>query len=228
MRLRRFLARHEAEIGRPLSVLHNRYGWGTVLLVGLVWIAICGLFLLHPDFSALQKVAACGISGLAGLAVLLLTAGEVLVVCERGMVFGPSGPLRRPFVVTYGQITVGSMVPVHRSRLYPRTTGKFGRTSTIRNPAWVNHGLHFVGPSPQEAGRPGSSFSTRGARSIDDRCIWFVGTGKTPPEQVTAMIAQAARAAGWRQFASATAAARPRELTGRRGDAPRLLPGYRA
>jgi predicted membrane metal-binding protein len=229
VRLRTFLRRNEAETGRALSVHHNRYGIGTVLGAFVLWLVCSALFLLNPEMGVLATLLAAVLLGAVAIAALVLLSGEILVVCERALVLGNANLWRTPFVIRYDQITVGSMVPVHRSRLYARTTGQHGRTSTIRNPAWVNQGIHLVGPAPAEALRSGralGAMTTGSGRSIDHRWIWFAGTGSAPPEQVTAQIAQAAGACGLDRFARATATAPPRELTGRRADAPRLLPGF--
>ncbi|GAA1490873.1 hypothetical protein [Brachybacterium sacelli] len=231
MSLHGFLRRNGGEIGRPLTIYRNGYGAGTVIGAVVLWIACSVLFLLHPDLGPVQKALAVVILAVVVVAALLLMAGEVLVVAERGLALGTSNLGRSPFVVRYDQITVGSVVPVHRSRLYARTTGRYGMTSTVRNSAWINQGIYFVGPSARDARRTGAvrgALSTSSGGSIDGRHFWFAGTGSTPPEQVTAQIAQAAGTIGLQQFARATAAAPPRELTGKRADAARLLPGFPA
>ncbi|HLR94419.1 MAG TPA: hypothetical protein VK053_07840, partial [Jiangellaceae bacterium] len=61
--------------------------------------------------------------------------------------------------------------------------------------------------------------------TVDGRYIWFGGTTDVP-QRTTELIAQAAQRQGLQQLAAATATAPPRELTGQRKDAARLLPGF--
>lgn len=229
MTLRGFLDGHRAELGAPLRVFRNRYGIGTVVIAVGIWLAIALVMVLVPDVPIAGRVVVIGVAAGFAAAVLLLTAGEVVAVCERGLALGPSGVLRRPLLVRYDQITPGSLVPVHRARRYAATTGHRHQTAIIRNLGWVDRGIHFVGPSANEARRGGLPILARNhQRSFDGRWIWFMGTGSTLPEQVTALIAEAAGRSGRPDLADAALAAPPRELTGRRGDAPRLLPGYGA
>ncbi|APX33003.1 hypothetical protein BH708_10125 [Brachybacterium sp. P6-10-X1] len=231
MTLHRFLERHRDELGAPVQIHHNRFGPGTVLVGVGIWL-LCGAFLLlAPDLPVGGLVAVLSILALAVAAVLVLMLGEVVVVCERGLVLGPTGLFRRPFLVRYDQITPGSLVPVHRARRYTSTTGRKNRTAIVRNFEWVSRGIHFVGPAAGDAlrggGRPGI-IATNHQRSVDGRWIWFLGTGSTAPETVTAQIAQASGRAGFSELARATATAPPRALSGRRADVARLLPGYPA
>lgn len=229
MSLRRALRRSAHEVGAPLHTSRSSFGCGTLVGALVVWAVLSALFLLSPDLPLWGGIGASAVLALAAAAVLVMNSGEVLVVCERGLVLGPTALWFTPFVIRYDQITVGSVVPVLRSRLYARTTGEYGRTSTVRNPAWVNQGVHLVGPSPRSALRGGGPRITAGTiRSFDQRWIWFAGTASTPPGEVTALIARAAHHAGHPQLAAATAAAAPRELTGRRGERHLLLPGYPA
>lgn len=229
MILRRFLDEHRIELGAPLQVIRNRFGIGTVLIAVGIWLAIALAMVLVPDVPIAGRIVVIGVAAGFAAAVLLLTAGEVVAVCEHGLALGPAGPLRRPLLVRYDQITPGSLVPVHRARRYAATTGHRHQTAIIRNLGWVDRGIHFVGPPANEARRGGIPIlASNHQRSFDGRWIWFMGTGSTPPEQVTAAIAEAAGRSGHRDLANAAIAAPPRELTGRKGDAPRLLPGYRA
>lgn len=229
MTLRGFLDGHRAELGAPLRVFRNRYGIGTVVIAVGIWLAIALVMVLVPDVPIAGRVVVIGVAAGFAAAVLLLTAGEVVAVCERGLALGPSGVLRRPLLVRYDQITPGSLVPVHRARRYAATTGHRHQTAIIRNLGWVDRGIHFVGPSANAARRGGLPIlASNHQRSFDGRWIWFMGTGSTLPEQVTALIAEAAGRSGRPDLADAALAAPPRELTGRRGDAPRLLPGYGA
>ncbi|NMA76609.1 MAG: hypothetical protein GX960_05025, partial [Actinomycetales bacterium] len=102
--------------------------------------------------------------------------------------------------------------------------------STVRRSAWTRHGIHFVGPSPKDARRHNALLAPLQdppPRSVDRRWVWFAGTGPTPPEQVTARIAQAAGASGADPLARATAAAPVRALSGSPADAAAHLPGLR-
>lgn len=229
MTLRGFLRRHAGELGAPLVTCRNSFGWGTALGAFVLWVVLGALFLLNPEIAPGPALLMTAVLAVVAVVILLLNSGEVLVVCERALVVGPTALWLTPFVIRYDQITVGSVAPVLRSRLYGRTTGQFGRTSTVRNPAWVTQGIHFVGPSPRSALRSGGGpgrFTFGPIRSIDGRWIWFAGTSSTPPAQVTALIAQAAHRAGLAQLAAATAAAQPRALTGKKAERHLLLPGY--
>lgn len=232
MTLRRFLSRHHAELGAPLTICRNRFGIGTVLVAVGIGVLGGALILAATAGGSLgARAAALAVLAAAIGTVLLLMSGEVVVVCEGGLVLGPTGVLRSPFLVRYEQITPGSLVPVHGARKYSRTTGRRGQNTLVRTFDWTQRGIHFVGPSAGEALREGRHFAGLmrvRERSFDGRWIWFLGTGSTPPEQITAQIAQAAGRRGLRQLAAAAAAAPPRVLTGRREDRARLLPGYPA
>jgi len=226
--LQGFLRRNEQEIGQPLAIHRNRYGIGTVIGAIALFLALNGLYQLNTEAGPTESVLAAAIFLLITVVILILLAGEVLVVCERALVLGPT-ILRSPFVIRYDQIGVGSLVPVTRARRYALTTGEHGRTSAVRNPAWITQGIHFVGPSPRDSQRQGrlrGALTWAPTRSIDNRWIWFAGTSSTPPGEVTATIAEAAHRAGLESLAAATAAAPVRELTGGKGDPARLLPGY--
>lgn len=232
MTLHRFLSRHHAELGAPLTICRSRFGLGPVLVAVGIGV-LGGALILAATAEGPQgaRVAALMVLVAAIGAVLLLMSGEVVVVCEGGLVLGPTGLFRSPFLVRYAQITPGSLVPVHGARKYSRTTGTRGQNSLVRTFDWTERGVHFVGPSGREALREGEHFAGLmrvRERSFDGRWIWFLGTGSTPPEQITAQIAAAAGRAGYTQLADATASAPPRVLTGRREDRARLLPGYGA
>ncbi|PWH06365.1 hypothetical protein DEO23_05145 [Brachybacterium endophyticum] len=87
-----------------------------------------------------------------------------------------------------------------------------------------------MGPSPKEARRHRAVLAPLQdppPRSIDGRWVWFAGTGSTAPDQVTEQIARAVKGSGATELARATGSVTVRELTGKREDAARQLPGFR-
>lgn len=223
--------RHQEEVGGIIAVHSDRPGPLVVGLFVLVWLAMSGLTLINPPDSPVLAVIPALVFALILGGILLVVSGERLVVCERGLVIGSVAPGLRPSVVRYEQIVPGSVVPVTGARRYGRETGT-GQLpqSTVRRSAWTGRGVHFVGPSPRDARRHRAAIAALQdppPRSVDGRWVWFAGTSSTPPEQVTAQIAQAAGAIGLDQLAQATAAAPVRELSGNPADASRHLPGLR-
>lgn len=223
--------RHREEIGEVLAVHADRPG---PLVVGgavAVWLLFSGLTLIDPPESAVLALAPTVVFGLLTGLVLLHLSGERLIVGERGLVLGSVAPGMRPSVIRYEQIVPGSLVPVTGARRYAAETGTGGLPqSTVRRSAWTRRGIHFVGPSPQEARRHRAvlaALQDPPPRSVDGRWVWFAGTGSTPPERVTARIVRAAEASGAGQLARASADAPVRELTGDPADAAHHLPGLR-
>lgn len=223
--------RHRDEVGEVLAVHADRPGPFVIGGFVLAWLLFSGLTLINPGESPVLAAAPTVIFALLFGLVLLYVSGERLIVCERGLVLGSVAPGLRPSVIRYEQIVPGSMVPVTGARRYAAETGTGGfPQSTVRRSAWTRQGLHFVGPSPQEARRHNALLAPLQdppPRSVDGRWVWFVGTGPTRPEQVTAQIAQAAGTCGAVQLAQATSAAPVRELSGNPADAARHLPGLR-
>ena len=238
MTARRKARRHRDEVGEVLAVHSDRPGPLVVGIFVLVWALFSGLTLINPGENALFIIGPIATFALIFGLILLYISGDRLVVCERGLVIGSVAPGLRPYVIRYEQIVSGSVVPVTGARKYGRETGHSGfPQSTVRRSAWTGRGVHFVGPSPKEARRHNALLAPLQdppPLSIDGRWVWFAGTSSTPPEQVTARIAQAAgslaRSVGAErlaQLAHATGQAPVRELTGNPADAARQLPGLR-
>lgn len=227
MTVRRWLRRHRSTLGRPIEVHRSRPGILTLLVLVTMWsIAPIGV-LVNPDPDLLANLVFPVIWGAILLAALVMMSGEVLVVCEQGVLVGSIVPFQRPCAIPYSQITPGSVVPVTRARKFSATTGRFYPTATTRTGWWVSTAVAFVGPSPDEArGKPLGPRGGSGLRSVDGRWFWFVGTGRRRPDVVTQQIGHAAGRAGLHRLADATLAAPPRALNGARADAARLLPGY--
>lgn len=221
--------RHRDEVGAVLAVHADRPGPFVVAGFVAVWLLFSALTLLNPAENPVLALAPTVVFALLFALVLLYVSGERLIVCERGLVLGSVAPGLRPSVIRYEQIVPGSLVPVSGARRYAAETGTGGfPQSTVRRSAWTRQGIHFVGPSPKDARRHSALLAPLQdppPRSIDGRWVWFAGTGSTPPEQVTARIAQAAGASGAVPLAQATAAAPPRALTGSPADASAHLPG---
>lgn len=221
--------RHRGELGAVVAGYRDR---PPVLVIGAfvaLWLLFSGLTLINPGETILLAMAPTVIFAILFWVTLLYVGNERLLVCERGLVIGSFAPGLRPYVVRYDQIVPGSVVPVTGARQYAGETGSgsLGQ-STVRRNAWTRQGVHLVGPSPKVARRHRARFATvldPPPRSVDGRWVWFVGTGSTPPEQVTARIAQAAGVSGAAELARATASAPVRELSGKPADASRHLPG---
>jgi hypothetical protein len=162
--------------------------------------------------------------------MMWVIARETLVVCERGLLLGGLNRPRPPvLLVRYDQIVPGSLVPVTGVRRYSALTGRSARYEALRMPVGTTNGIHFVASDPAGARRPPSarhSFQLPAVRSFDGRWIWFATTGRTPPAEVIAEIARAARRLGLHALADAAVAADTRELTKNPADRHRLLPGY--
>jgi hypothetical protein len=187
------------------------------------------VFLVIPWFDLWAAVTFAVITGIVLGWLLVFSALEPLVVCERGLVLGmrqhPGAPR---FVVRYEQIVPGSLVPVTRAQNYRALTRPPGASQTLRVLTGTTQGLHFVGPEAQEATRPRTarpSLVSTAMRAIDGRTVWFASTGRTPPSSVAAEIAQAARRLGLTHLADAAEAAPTRALTRKPADRHRLLPG---
>lgn len=229
MTVRSALNRHRAELGTAVAVHRSRPGAGTILLLVLVALLMPVATAVAPGTAGGVEVLLSAVWVLLVVAAYVILGGETLAVCERGLLIGSTAPFMRPYVIRYDQVTPGSVVPVTGARRYGASTGVLRAPVSIRTAPWVVRGVHLVGPSIPEARRSMALLSRINgfeARSFDGRWIWFAGTGSTPPEQVTAQIAEAAGRAGLLQLAAATAAAPPRALTGNRADRARLLPGY--
>lgn len=229
MRARAAARRHREELGEVLSVRSDRPGPGTIALVVLVWMIFSGLTLIAPGETVLLAVAPTVVFGVLAAALLVMIGGERLVVCERGLLVGSVAPGLRPSVLRYEQLVPGSVVPVTGAGRYGRETGAGAlASSTVRRSPWTRRGIHLVGPSAAEARRHRAlvaPLQDPPPRSVDGRWVWFVGTGSTPPEQVTAEIARAAGTLGRDALAQATASAPVRRLSGDPADAARQLPG---
>jgi hypothetical protein len=214
----RALRRHRDLLGAALSVHRSRPGPGTVLCAALLWGLAPAAILVNPDPNLWANIAFPVLWGVLVLLGLALISGEVLVVCERGLLVGSTAPFQRPSAIPYARIQPGSLVPVTGARRFSSSTGRFYPTSSTRTGWWVSTAVSFVGSMPERG---------PGLASVDGRCLWFVGLGRSAPERVTAEIGHAAGRAGHFQLANAALAAPPRELTGRKADTARLLPGYR-
>ena len=221
--------RHRDELGGVVAGYWDR---PTPLVIGAfvaLWLLFSGLTLVNPGETTLLAVAPTVTFAILFSVALLYVGNERLLVCERGLIIGSFAPGVRPYVVRYDQIVPGSVVPVTGARRYARETGSGGLAqSTVRRNVWTRQGVHLVGPSPKVARRHRARFATvqdPPPRSVDGRWVWFAGTGSTPPEQVTAQIAQAAGVSGAVELAQTTASAPVRELSGDPADASRHLPG---
>lgn len=231
MSVRSAARRHREELGEVLAVASDRPGPLVIGLAVALWAAFSALTLIRPAETALMALTPSLVFAVLLVLVLLLVSGERLLVCERGLVIGSVAPGLRPYVLRYAQIVPGSVVPVTGAGRYGPETGTGALPqSTVRRSAWTRQGVHLVGPSAQEARRHRAVLAPLQdppPRSIDGRWVWFAGTGRTPPERITAVIARAAGACGAAPLARATAAAPVRALTGRREDCAAHLPGTR-
>lgn len=230
MSVRSEARRHRDEVG---DVVAEYWDKPTRLTVGVFvgsWLFLSGLTFFHPGETVLLAVSPTIVFGILLAVFLLYWGNERLVVCERGLLIGSFAPGLRPYVIRYDQIVPGSVVPVTRARRYAKETEQGELPfSTVRITPWSRQAVYLVGPSPRDARRHRAKFAQTldpPPLTFDGRWTWFTGIGPTPPEQVTARIAQAASAAGAVQLAQATAAATVRELTGNPADAPRQLPGF--
>lgn len=229
MSLRRFLTRNREEIGETLSIHRAGVNHRSILGMLLIWGTCTLLFLLKPSIP-LQGVAIASVLTAVLCAVLLAwLSRESLVVCEKTLVVGNPVSFSPLFVIEYGRIDPGSLVPVTRAHHYIALTRPPGPSTPLRAIMGTRQGIHFVGPDPTEAKRPRSardSLRSTSVRSITGNTIWYAGSGATPPAEVTARIAQAARRQGLTALAEAAAAAQPRALTRNPADRHILLPGY--
>jgi len=222
------LRRHHHEVGAPLAVHRHRIGTAPIVIAIVIWVLITIPLLLSPATGAAVAAGIAFVLALLLGAAVYLSGGEILAICERGVVLGSVAPLRSLFVVRYDQMTPGSVVPVVRSRLFARTLNIYSVIVSVRNVSTVTQGVYFVGPSPLQCRRPAlplPSLARPAPLTVDGRYIWFGGTTDVP-QRTTELIAQAAQRQGLQQLAAATATAPPRELTGQRKDAARLLPGF--
>jgi len=224
--------RHRQELGRALHFHADRPGPATVLGIVLAWLGMCGLTLINPAESIALTIAPSMTFTLMWGLILLYLSGERLVVCERGMIIGSTAPFVHPYVVRYDEINPGSLVPLLGAQRYAKETemGDFPQ-STVRRYWWTRRGIHFVGPSAADARRRRALLAVvmdPPPRSVDGRWLWFAGTGRTSPGQVSAQIAQAAGDSGAVALAQAAAHVPVRELSGDPADAPAHLPGTRA
>lgn len=165
------------------------------------------------------------VMGVLVLGVYGLIRGETLAVCERGLLIGSTAPFLRPYALRYEEIMPGSITPVTGTRRIGLSLGipPMGIYPTIRSGAWIHQGVYLVGPPPLQ---PQFSRARVLRRTADGRAwIWFAGTGRTPPEQVSAQIATAAGRAGFTQLADGAARAVPQQLTGSVDQARQILPG---
>lgn len=227
---RRAARRHHPEVGDVLAVHADRPGPLVVGGLVLAWLVFSGLTLIQPGETLAIAIAPTVAFALGFGLLLLYLSGERLIVCERGLLLGSVAPGLRPYVVRYDQIVPGSMVPVTGARRYDAHTGTGAAPqSTVRRSFWTQRGIHFVGPSAKDARRHRALFAVMQdppPRARDNRWVWFAGTGATPPEYVTAQIAEAARTGGAIHLAESTASSPVRELSGNAADASRDLPGF--
>lgn len=223
---------HRQELGATLHVHADRPGPVTTLCIVVAWLLFCGLTLIDPGRTLLFAIGpSIAFTVIWGL-ILLYLSGERLLVCERGLIIGSVAPFLRPYVVRYDQITPGSIAPVTGAQRYAAEADAAGfPQSTVRRYWWTRRGVHLVGPSAAEARRHRAVMAIvldPRPRSIDGRWLWFAGTGRRAPEQVTAQIAEAAHRSGATALAQATAGAPVRELSGKPADAAAHLPGLPA
>ena len=229
MGLKRFLNDHRDELGTPLSIHRAGLTLRLFLTVVAPWVVGVALFLVLPWFGLWEPIAFAVVTGVILRWLLVFSAAEPLVVCERGLMLGmrqhPGAPR---FVVRYEQIVPGSLVPVTRAQNYRALTRPPGAPQTLRVLAGTTQGLHFVGPEAEEAIRPRGArpaVPSTAMRAVDGRTVWFASTGRTPPSTVAAEIALAARRLGLTHLADATESAPTRALTRNPADRHRLLPG---
>ncbi|UFU01760.1 hypothetical protein LQF12_09525 [Ruania suaedae] len=207
MSVRRAVERHRAGLGASVAVYRSRPGAGTYLAALVLWLLMVAGVLINPDPELVHNVVPLVVWGSILAGILAMLGGEVLIVCERGLLVGSTAPLLRPRPVPYDRIVPGTVVPVLRPWRLTATTGLFWPRPTTRTAWWNRSAVSFVQAMPWPL-------------------WWFVGTGRADPGQVSAEIAAAARRAGFTDLAEATVAAPRRTLTGRREDAALLLPGF--
>lgn len=223
--------RHQDELGGALAVHRERPGPVPIAIAVVLVLIATALTLLNPDptIGLIGTLLPGIVFAVLAVLILMLVGGETLIVCERGLILGSTALWLQPSVVRYEQIVPGSVVPVLTSALrLARETSAGGPNSAFRTAWWTRRGVAFVGPSAASARRrraPLASLLDHGPNTVDDRHLWFIATGRTAPEAVTAQIARAADAAGFGPLARATAGAPVRRLTGRPADAARQLPG---
>ncbi|MFD1719491.1 hypothetical protein [Georgenia deserti] len=213
MSLPRALRAHRRELGDAVTVYRNRPGAVTYVIAFLLWAVMPVGVIVNADEQMVANVLPPVIWGVIVIVIVVMLGGEVLVVCERGLVVGSVAPLLRPSAVPYAHLVPGTVVPILQARRFSSTTGRFWAVRTTRTGWWDSTAISFL--ADPSLGR---------VPAVSD--WWFVGTGRTDPGEVTAQIARAAHRAGFDALAAATAAAEPRALTGTREDAARLMPGF--
>ncbi|HIZ34170.1 MAG TPA: hypothetical protein H9815_00190 [Candidatus Ruania gallistercoris] len=228
MSARRALRRHGDELGAPIAVHYSRPGVWTKVIAVAFWLLMPAAMLVNPDPDPRLNVAFPVLMGLLILGVYALIRGETLAVCERGLLIGSTAPFLRPYVLRYEEIVPGSLTPITGTRRITLSLGipSKGLYRTIRSGAWIHQGIYLIGPPPLQP-------QFRRARILritaDSRpWIWFAGTGRTPPERVTAQIASAAHRAGFTQLAEGAVRAVPQHLNGSVAHSQDVLPGLTA
>ena len=224
MSARSALRRRADELGAPVAVHYSRPGVGTKLICVAFWLVTLSSVLVNPD--PMVNAAFPAVMGVLVLGVYVLVRGETLAVCERGLLIGSTAPFLRPYVLRYDQIMPGSIAAITGTRRIPLSLGlpPMGLYRTIRSGPWIHQGIYLVGPPPLQ---PQFSRARKLRITSDARAwIWFAGTGRTPPEQVSAQIAEAARRAGFHELADGTARVAPQQLDGTGERARQVLPGF--
>ena len=226
MSARRALRRHADELGAPVAVHYNRPGVWTKLALLVFWLLMPLSVLVNPDPNPVLNVSFPVVVAVLVLGLYALIRGETLAVCERGVLIGSTALFLRPYALRYGQIMPGSIAAITRTRRISLSLGLLPNRfhPTIRSGPWIHQGIYLIRPPPLQP-----QFSRARVLRItrDGRAwIWFAGTGTTPPEQVTAQIAEAARRAGFHTLADGAARVAPQQLNGTMERTRQVLPGF--
>ncbi|WP_147917885.1 hypothetical protein [Ruania zhangjianzhongii] len=226
MRARRALRRHADELGAPIAVHYSRPGVWTKLICLAFWLLTLSSAAVNPDPDPMLNLLFPAVMAVLVLGFYALIRGETLAVCERGLLIGSTALFLRPYVLRYEEIMPGSITPVTGTRRIGLSLGipPKGIFHTIRSGAWIHQGIYLIGPPPLQ---PQFSRGKILRITTNGRAwIWFAGTGRTPPEQVTAQIAAAAHRAGFVQLADGAARAVPQHLNGSVAHSRAVLPGF--
>lgn len=154
------------------------------------------LTLINPGETFLLAIAPTIDFLIIWAVIYIMLAGERLIVCERGILFGSVAPFLHPRAIGYDQILPGSLVPISGkiTRVY-KQPGVWAITN-VRVVWWSRQGVSLVGPLVAEAvERRGAAQQAllAGSRGSRPEAPWIIGT-RAPAEQVTADIARAAEA----------------------------------
>lgn len=190
---------HRNQLGEVVAIHHDRPNRGTTLGFVAAWVGMSAITLINPAETFLLAIVPTFAFLIIWVLIYLMLAGERLVVCERGILFGSVAPFLRPRAIGYEQIVPGSIVPISGkiTRVYQQT-GLWAITN-LRVMWWSRQGISLAGPLVAETSRRRDAthqVPLAGRRPRLPETPWIIGT-RAPAEQVTADIGRAARAAGF-------------------------------